>query len=355
MKPILGPAVVATCLLFGATPAAADPALFVARDADTTIYLFGTIHYAACDPVAPGPAGPLTIPDVNCVDWMSDEVEAALDAADELWVETVDIADEALVASLIQELGYLDDGVLLTDFMPEEEVRLMAEMIAGPMADTLLPELNTMQPWLVSMLAGATSMMGGGASPTEGVDLILMELAEERGVPIRGFETADAQIRLFASDPIELQVAALRTTIIMENHGIDVATLTQWMFDRMWGFWLAGDLESLAFLILGEDERFFEQFDAELEELLGVPAAELDAIGAELEGLLEGFLDPTERAGVAYETAIGVRNRDWILAINDMLDRAGTFFVAVGAAHLTGEAAVQTLIEQPGVTVERVQ
>ena len=55
-----------------ARPAAlpdADPALWVVRDADTTIYLFGTFHLLDGRP------------------WFNDEVRAAFDASDELVLE----------------------------------------------------------------------------------------------------------------------------------------------------------------------------------------------------------------------------------------------------------------------------
>ena len=56
-----------------AAPAAslpdADPALWVVRDADTTIYLFGTFHLLDGRP------------------WFNDEVRTAFDASDELVIE----------------------------------------------------------------------------------------------------------------------------------------------------------------------------------------------------------------------------------------------------------------------------
>src|SRR4051812_35847345 len=53
-------------------PAAADPALFVVRDADTTIYIFGTFH--ALDGQS---------------DWFRDEVKGAFENSGELVLETL--------------------------------------------------------------------------------------------------------------------------------------------------------------------------------------------------------------------------------------------------------------------------
>ena len=68
----------ATLSIAAATPAMAgpppipdaDPALWVVRDEDTTIYLFGTIHV-----LRPG------------VTWFDDGIKAAFDASDELVTE----------------------------------------------------------------------------------------------------------------------------------------------------------------------------------------------------------------------------------------------------------------------------
>ena len=49
----------------------ADPALWVVRDADTTIYLFGTFHLLDGRP------------------WFNDEVRTAFDASDELVMEAI--------------------------------------------------------------------------------------------------------------------------------------------------------------------------------------------------------------------------------------------------------------------------
>lgn len=354
-------ALVAAGMLVGfGTVAGAEPALFAARDADTTIYLFGTSHAVQCDqsdpPVEPGAAGGAGVPagdGDDCLGWMTDAVRDAFTSADEFWVETVDVGDEALVAALVEELGYLD-GTLLTDLMPEQDLQVLAEMIAGPMAARMFPELNAMQPWLVSLLAGVTPMINGGASPDDGVDLMLIDLAEERGIPVRGFETAEAQVRMMSSDPLEIQVAGLRTLVVLQNHGIDLSAMSQWLFGKMWTFWVEGDLESLAFLILGDDEAFFDQFDTEIKVFFDMTEAEIDALDAEISALY-GLLDPAERAVSAYNTIVGERNRAWMPAIHDMLDRPGTFFIGVGAGHLTGGAALQTLIAREGVDVTRVQ
>lgn len=348
----------AVALLAGlATPALADPALFAARDADTTIYLFGTIHLTGCEAeeagAAPTPRKQTAV-EAACTDWMSGTVRSAFAAADELWIETVDVTDEAAILALVQQMGYLPDGQRLTDFMPEAELRTVLAM-AGPTMEAMLPQFDTMQPWLVSMMLGVASMTGDAAEPEEGVDLALVRLAGEMGIPVLGLETGAFQVGLLASDPLEVQVADLRSTAILLNHDIDVAAFSQWMLGKLWELWLAGDLDSIAAMVVGTDVEFFEQYEDELSALLDVDKAELEAIDREIAALYAGIADPEERAVAAYERLIGERNRNWIKQIVAMLDRPGTFFVAVGAGHLAGEDAVPLLLEQRGVAVTRVQ
>lgn len=339
-----------------AASASAEPAFFAARDADTTVYLFGTIHYAQCDTqTAPLPATKrAATAAAGCIDWMSDTVEAALATADELWIETAEITDESLLLGLIGELGYLPDGQRLTDLMPETELRTLAAM-AGPMMEAVLPQLDTMQPWMVSTVLGVATIMNGGASAEEGVDLTLTRFAEARDIPVRGFETAEFQVRLLATDPLDLQVADLRSMAVLLEHGIDISAMSQWSFRKLWEFWLEGDLDAVAAVTLGTDEDFFARYEDELATMFDLDKGQIAAIERETEALYRGLGDPAERALAAYDRIFAARNRNWIAGINDLLARPGTFFVAVGAGHLSGDAAVQVLLEREGVAVERLQ
>lgn len=351
MAGFLRRAAVAAALLVGfPVVAMSEPALFVARDADTTIYLFGTIHYVPCDPVNAATGGrPL------CADWMTDPVAAALAEADELWLETVDDPGDEEILALTQQYGMLEDGQILTDLLPEDELLAILDIVAGPLGELLLPGLLPMQPWLVQTAVADGLMVNAGASPVEGVDFTLERHATERGIPVLGFETAEVGMRLLSRDPLPLQVADLRTFGLLAEHGVDPVAVIGWTFDLMWEFWTEGDLDSLLFLTLADEEVFFERFGDDLTGTLGISVAEAaeiqDAIGA----LYAGVVDLGQRMIDDYEAYIAVRNRSWMAAIGDMLDRPGTFFVAVGAGHLTGDAALQTLVEAEGAEIKRVQ
>ena len=69
-------------------PAYAEPAMWVVKDADSTIYLLGTFH--------------LTKPDMH---WRSDKIEAAFKDSSELWLEASGDGDAAPLQGLVMKYG----------------------------------------------------------------------------------------------------------------------------------------------------------------------------------------------------------------------------------------------------------
>ena len=52
---------------------------------------------------------------------------------------------------------------------------------------------------------------------------------------------------------------------------------------------------------------------------------------------------------------VRTRNANWSQKITKLMDEeAGTFFIAVGAAHLTGEDSLQTILSALGIEAERL-
>ena len=90
----------------------ANPALWVVRDADTTIYLFGTFHLLDGRP------------------WFNDEVRTAFDASDELVMEAILPEDPASLQPMI--MRYAVDPAGPQALRPADR---RAECGAGPRAD----------------------------------------------------------------------------------------------------------------------------------------------------------------------------------------------------------------------------
>ena len=87
----------------------ADPALWVVKDHDTTIYLFGTFH------VLDGKA-----------DWFNDEVRQAFDRSDDLVVEALIPEDPSTLAPIIGKYAMAKSGEPLTKRLsPEGQAKLL--------------------------------------------------------------------------------------------------------------------------------------------------------------------------------------------------------------------------------------
>ncbi|WP_438852617.1 TraB/GumN family protein [Brevundimonas nasdae] len=208
-----------------AAPAAAHPAiqgqgpaLWVVKDADSTLYLFGSIHVLR----------PTT-------GWASPRVNAAFDSASDIWFEISNPDDQAAIIPLIQQHGLSPQTPLSSRLTPEEVAELdeAAKAIGASAA-----QMDIMKPWLAALSLSVAPLVKAGYDPKSGVEMALKARAEAAGKPIHGFETLDKQIGMLANLPDETQLAFLRETL--KNY--DEATT---MLDTMVGAWAQGDVATL--------------------------------------------------------------------------------------------------------------
>ncbi|WP_375392580.1 TraB/GumN family protein [uncultured Sphingomonas sp.] len=171
----------------------ADPALWVVKDADTTIYLFGTIHV-----LKPG------------LSWFDEAVKAAFDKADEVKLEIVE-PDPAAMAPLVQAKGMSLSGPTLTDKLPPRERPVLAKY----MASIGLPRAayDRMQPWLAASYLQVQALQKVGYDPANGPEQIITAAAKQAGKPLTGLETVEQQIGFFAGLPDRAQIAMLDDTL----------------------------------------------------------------------------------------------------------------------------------------------
>lgn len=169
----------------------ADPALWMVKDADTTIYLFGTIHQ-----LRPGLA------------WFDEAVKDAFDKSDSLELEVVMPPQEEVLA-LLQELG-ANDGALSAQLPPETALKLhdtLARM--GKPADAL----DSSKPWLASIQLQNMPIQATGYAPEDGAEAVLSAAAKAAGKPVAGLETAREQFGYFDRLSPAAQQALLAETI----------------------------------------------------------------------------------------------------------------------------------------------
>ena len=266
----------------------ANPAVWVVRDADTTIYLFGTIHILDTRP------------------WFNDEVRASFDASNELVMEVNVPEDLSGVQQIMLRYAIDPQHRLLTQRLSRADLRRLDAALAPLHAQPAA--FDRFKPWFVAMvLQVAQAGRDLGLESTNGPETILGRAARARHMPIGEFEGFEAQLRMFDSMSDADQLAFLHETLRDLNRGT-----TQ--LRPLLRAWSRGDTARMARLIApgrGDNPR--------LRRML--------------------FTD---------------RNRNWTRWIQDRLQRPGSVFIAVGAAHLAGPGSVIDDLRRAGIRVERV-
>src|SRR5690606_35820024 len=127
-----------------------NPALFIARDADSTMYLFGTLHIRR--PGAP---------------WGGARAQAGLAEAEEVWTE-MEISPETDQQAqwLAIQYGAAEPGRPLSSYFSAEEYARIAE---AAQRFGLQPQaLEPMKPWLAGLTLSMMPMLQAGYDPQQG-------------------------------------------------------------------------------------------------------------------------------------------------------------------------------------------
>jgi uncharacterized protein YbaP (TraB family) len=208
-------------------PPPVRPALWKVADADTTVYLFGTVHVL--------PAG---------IDWYGGKVAAAFEGSQELVTEIVDTGGAASRSAMIKEAA-LPPGQSLRAMLPAEE-RAGYE---AALAQLGLPAaaFDGYEPWFAALFLSIAPLDKAGFASENGVDRALGARAEARGLAHAGLETYEYQLGLFDSLPLDTQKVYLSQVVkdlptVMEEIG------------KMTEAWKRGDAEALAKLMNAQED-----------------------------------------------------------------------------------------------------
>ncbi len=215
----------------------ARPALWKIADADTTIYLFGTIH------VLP-----------HALKWRTPKIEAALHNSSELYLEVADSDDQAKMLTVFTRLGMSPNQPPLSQRVPVEKRASLAALIAR----TGLPTgfLDKMETWAAAVTMSAGLFGELGVKPEDGAESQLTRSFKAWGRPIGGLETTEQQLGFFDALP----EAAQRTFLVSM---IDDSADPKAEFAKMLRSWAKGDTAAIA--ISFDDEL---QLSPELVEAL---------------------------------------------------------------------------------------
>ncbi|NJS13797.1 MAG: TraB/GumN family protein [Sphingopyxis sp.] len=172
----------------------ADPALWVVKDADTTIYLFGTVHM-----LKPG------------LSWFDEAVKDAFDKSDQLKIEVVLPEDAGEMASRTIPLALDQSGTKLSTLLTDPQ-RTAYEAAMGKLG---LPvaQFDVFEPWFAGLTLGAVALVSQGYDPEQGSEKTLVKAAKASSKPVAGLETLEEQLGFFDTLPRDAQLQFLNDTV----------------------------------------------------------------------------------------------------------------------------------------------
>ncbi len=203
-------------------PIKATPALWVVKDKDTTIYLFGTVHVLRPE-----------------VQWFQGPVKSAYDSASEVRLELV-APDDATMQEIVVKLALDPGGKPLTEKLGPA----VAADWKKALASLGLPPagMEALKPWFAATVVSLISIQKSGLNPESGVEKQLTAAAKRDGKTLSGFETAEEQLGFFNSFSDADQVAFLKSTI-------DELPKGRAMLDAMVVSWSKGDPDALSAML----------------------------------------------------------------------------------------------------------
>lgn len=274
-----------------ATAGPSNVAVWQLADDDTTVFLFGTVHI-----LKPG------------LEWENETFEAAWASADTVYFEVDATSPEAAAtaASLFTAEGFYKDGSTFASNFSDEEL----DQLNGALAKFGLNAqvFTTMRPWLASLQIAQTALASIGGDPTAGVEMILLGRASAAEKEVRYLETLKRQVGALTAISDKVHKKAIIGSL-------DDLDNVEAYFAKMIGLWYKGDAEGVA-------DFLSDAWD--------------DAPGMKTE-----MLDK--------------RNAEWAVKIDTLMEEEdGTFFVAVGAGHLSGKNSLQDYLKKKGHKAKRL-
>jgi uncharacterized protein len=193
---------------------APKPLMWVVKDHDSTVYLFGSIHL-----MKPG------------TEWQAGKVADAFTKSESLWLELTDMDDQTKMMDLVRQYGF-DPSRKVTDGLTPEEIAKIEGILTS--RNMTLQSVLPMRKWMLSLVLLQLESARLGYDPMTGVDLTLLKLARERQIPVSGFETAEDQMKMLAAGSEEEDLKGLRQ--MLSEVGQADNTL-----DRLFNAWKRGD------------------------------------------------------------------------------------------------------------------
>jgi len=265
------------------------PAIWVASDFDSTLYLYGTVHLLPDD-----------------LDWQREDMRQAFNESGTIFFE-VDTGPKGQIDAtvLTTSLGLRSDGIRLSALLDNYQLNLLEA--AANNGDLTIASLDGMQPWLASEYLTFAAAQNAGLSAELSADEALKSRADRDGKNIVYLESLETQIRASADLPDYIQIDILTETLEQFNN---LGTAATEIADQ----WSVGGTDYLT-------EKLIRPMKA--------------------------------RAPEVFNSLLRDRNRAWSSKLARFMEDSGTGFVAVGTAHLLGEDSLIHELREQGYIVKR--
>jgi uncharacterized protein YbaP (TraB family) len=199
----------------------ARPALWQVADADTTIYLFGTIHMLP-----------------ENYSWRTPAFDRVVNGSQSLVVETIlDEANPQAVAGEVMRLG-VRQGLppIAQRVAPEKRPLLEAAIVKTGMPRSAFDVLET---WAAAFMILGTQFHNLGVTAGAGVETVLKQNFKQAGKPIAQLESNTEQLSLFDTLPEKAQRDLLEGSI-------ETPAEMRTQFNSMLAAWTRGDVGSIS-------------------------------------------------------------------------------------------------------------
>jgi uncharacterized protein YbaP (TraB family) len=225
-RPLAG--LCAAMLALAAVPAQAAPAIWAVKDADSTIYLFGTVHVTTADTV-----------------WRTPLYDRAYAEAGEVWLEADVFTDmEQLRLDMAAE-GLDDEGRLERRIGKRDFARLVKALKPLGVDAAVARHL---EPWFAAVMLLGANMSGSGLQTETGAEQTVTDAARRDGKGLRYFESVSDQVQALATMSEDSQVTFLRDIL-------KVGKDTPAAVNEMTAAWIAGDEGRLTEEVIAEVKR----------------------------------------------------------------------------------------------------
>jgi uncharacterized protein len=199
----------------------ADPALWVIKDADTTIYLFGTFHVLK-----------------DNIKWFDGGVKAAYDASSEVVLEA-DLSDPVAQQGAMMRLATDPDGPLLSEKLGNDNAAYQSVLSSFGIPAAAFDKL---EPWAVAMTLPLIPLMKSGGKINSGAEMVLLAAMKKDGKTLGTLETVEQQVGYLDGLPEPVQIKYLKSIVTLMP---EMGNIT----DRLMSSWATGDTEALDALI----------------------------------------------------------------------------------------------------------